>query len=60
MFKEFNLSNGKKIKINLNNVMSVTYNTAINDRVYIGVYYVDGTHDEFHGLDAEVIWQGIG
>jgi len=60
MFKTFELSNNKKIKINLNNVMSVTYNTAINDRVYVGVYYVDGTHDEFHGSDAEMIWNEIG
>lgn len=59
MFKEFELSNKKKIKINLNNVMSVIYNVSLNDRVYIGVYYVDGTHDEFHGIDAEVIWRGI-
>ena len=60
MFKEFELSNKKKIKINLNNVMSVTYNVSLNNRVYVGVYYVDGTNDEFHGNDAEMIWSGIG
>lgn len=60
MFKEFKLSNGNKIKINLNNVMSVTYNVILENRVYVGVYYIDGTHDEFHEADAEMIWSEIG
>ena len=58
MFKEFILTSGVKLKINLNNITSarlVEGETA----TYLVIWYSDGLKDEFYGADAPKIYNEI-